>query len=160
MQDICLFRRTEIEDYPAEQMVSLIEGWNWWAPTIEIARNDLETALGFSLSTLPSRLLPGQMYKIESTTSLNIPVSGVYVASPLITIEPGSNWIGFFGEESTIDTLFNTAFGPVAGDKIVSQDEGFAIYGSNGWSNTLTVLRPGHGYVFISNAQGNRTLTF
>ena len=158
--DVCLFRRTEIEDYPTEQTVSLTEGWNWWAPTIEIARNDLETALGFSLSALPDQLVPGQMYKIHSTASLSALVSGVYVASPVITIEPGCNWIGYYGEESSIDMLPNSFFVPVVGDKIVSQDEGFAIYGSNGWSGTLTILRPGHGYVYISNAQGNRTLSF
>ena len=158
--DVCLFRRTEIEDYPAEQMVSLEQGWNWWAPTVEIARTDLEMALGYSLNTLPSLLIPGQMYKIESTTSLSTPVSGVYVASAEITIASGCNWFGFFGTSSTIDSLFDTAFGPVAGDKIVSQGEGFAIYGSDGWNGTLTSLQPGHGYVFISNAQGNRTLSF
>ena len=158
--DVCLFRRTELEDYPAEQMVNLEQGWNWWAPTIEIARIDLEMALGYSLNTLPSLLIPGQMYKIESTTSLSTPVSGVYVASAEITIASGYNWFGFFGTSSTIDSLFDTAFGPVAGDKIVSQGEGFAIYGSDGWNGTLTSLQPGHGYVFISNAQGNRTLSF
>ena len=158
--DVCLFRRTELEDYPAEQMVNLEQGWNWWAPTIEIARTDLEMALGYSLNTLPSLLIPGQMYKIESTASLSTPVSGVYVASAEITIASGYNWFGFFGTSSTIDSLFDTAFGPVAGDKIVSQGEGFAIYGSDGWSGTLTSLQPGHGYAFISNAQGNRTLSF
>ena len=158
--DVCLFRRTELEDYPAEQVVNLEQGWNWWAPTVEIARTDLEMALGYSLNTLPSLLIPGQMYKIESTTSLSTPVSGVYVASAEITIASGCNWFGFFGTSSTIDSLFDTAFGPVAGDKIVSQGEGFAIYGSDGWNGTLTSLQPGHGYVFISNAQGNRTLSF
>ena len=155
--DVCLFRRTELEDYPAEQVVNLEQGWNWWAPTIEIARTDLETALGYSLNTLPSLLIPGQMYKIESTTSLSTPVSGVYVASAEVTIASGCNWFGYFGTESPIATLFNAAFA-VPGDKIVSQGEGFAIYGSNGWSGTLTSLQPGHGYVFISNAQGDRTL--
>ena len=157
--DVCLFRRTELEDYPAEQVVNLEQGWNWWAPTIEIARTDLETALGYSLNTLPSLLIPGQMYKIESTTSLSTPVSGVYVASAEVTIASGCNWFGYFGAESPIATLFNSAFA-VPGDKIVSQDEGFAIYGSDGWSGTLTSLQPGHGYAFISNAQGNRTLSF
>ena len=155
--DVCLFRRTEIEDYPAEQVVNLEQGWNWWAPTIEIARTDLEAALGYSLSTLPSQLVPGQMYKIESTATLSAPVLGVYVASPVITIEQGCNWIGYFGEESPIAPLFNSA---VIGDKIVSQDEGFAIFGNNGWSGTLTVLRPGQGYVYISNTRGKRTFSF
>ena len=158
--DVCLFRRTEIEDYPAEQVVNLEEGWNWWAPTIEITRNDLETALGFSLNALPDQLFPGQMYKIETAASLSAPVSGVYVASPEVTIEPGCNWIGYYGAESPIATLFNSGFVPASGDKIISQDEGFAIYGSNGWNGTLTVLRPGHGYVYVSNTQGNRTLSF
>lgn len=158
--DVCLFRRTEIEDYPAEQMVSLEQGWNWWAPTIEIARNNLEAAIGFNLNTLPVLLVPGQMYKIESTSSLSAPVLGVYVASPEITIEPGCNWIGYYGEEALINLLFNSGFVPVLGDKIISQDEGFAIFNGASWDGTLTVLRPGHGYVYISNSQGNRTLSF
>lgn len=158
--DVCLFRRTEIEDYPAEQVVNLEQGWNWWAPTIEIARNDLETAIGINLNTLPVLLVPGQMYKIESTSSLSAPVLGVYVASPEITIESGCNWLGYYGEEALINSLFNSGFVPVLGDKIISQDEGFAIFNGASWDGTLTVLRPGHGYVYISNTQGNRTLSF
>ena len=76
------------------------------------------------------------------------------------TIEPGCNWIGYYGEEALINSLFNSGFVPSPGDKIISQDEGFAIFNGASWDGTLTVLRPGHGYVYISNTQGNRTLSF
>ena len=53
-------------------------------------------------------------------------------------------------------------FGPAAGDKVISQDGGFAIYtvvdGVGSWQGTLTTLVPGKGYVYVSQASETKTL--
>ena len=43
--EVCLFRRTEIYDYPAEQTFNLAQGWNWWSTYLDITLNDLKDAL-------------------------------------------------------------------------------------------------------------------
>ena len=40
------------------------------------------------------------------------------------------------------------------------ENEGFAVYGPDGWSGTLTALQPQHGYVYVSTAQEAKTLKF
>ena len=44
--DVCLFRRTELSDYPAEQTFELAAGWNWWSTYLDITLEQLEEALG------------------------------------------------------------------------------------------------------------------
>lgn len=164
--DVCLFRRAEIEDYPAEQVVNLEQGWNWWAPTIATNLTALQTALGDTLQSIQSQggstptgdFVAGQMYKIQTNSAKTITLSGTALTDVSVSIAPGPNWFGFIGTQPF--SLADLGITPIIGDKIISQDEGFAIYGSDGWNGTLSVLRPGHGYVYISNSQGNRTLSF
>ena len=86
---------------------------------------------------------------------------GLPITNATVTINQGSNWFGYTGSETTaIATVFGSTFGPATGDKIVSQNEGFAIYDGTAWSGTLTQLQPGHGYVYISNASGTKTVVF
>ena len=51
-----------------------------------------------------------------------------------------------------------TDFEPEVGDKVVSQDQGFAIYDGEHWVGTLTTLVPGKGYVYVSQASETKTL--
>ena len=44
---------------------------------------------------------------------------------------------------------------PVEGDKIVSQDQGFAIFNGSSWEGTLSTLESGKGYVYIRMVSGN-----
>ena len=165
-------------EVPAEQAFGLNAGWNWWSPTCETTPEALETALGTSGILINSQyegnasyengtwtgslesIAPGQMYKIQTSTASNIVLNGVYVPSVTITIAPGYNWFGYPGAQpATITTLLN-GFTPTEGDKIDSQSEGFAIYENGTWGGSLVTLQPGHGYVYISNAMQNQTLTF
>ena len=164
-QDVCLFRRTELEDYPAEQQVVLEAGWNWWAPTVATSVEELQTALGDNLQSIQSQngtptgsLVAGQMYKIQTTTACTFTLSGTPFTNASVTITNGINWFGCIGTES----LSLTALGisPATGDKIISQDGGFAIYNGNIWSGTLTTLQPGRGYVYYSTASQQKTLVF
>ena len=164
-QDVCLFRRTELEDYPAEQQVVLEAGWNWWAPTVATSVEELQTALGDNLQSIQSQngtptgsLVAGQMYKIQTTTACAFTLSGTPFTNASVTITNGINWFGCIGTESLLLTTLGIS--PATGDKIISQDGGFAIYNGSNWSGTLTTLQPGRGYVYYSTASQQKTLVF
>ena len=164
-QDVCLFRRTELEDYPAEQYVTLEAGWNWWAPTVATSVEELQTALGDNLQSIQSQngtptgsLVAGQMYKIQTATAYAFTLSGTPFTDASVTISNGINWFGCIGTESQSLTALGNS--PATGDKIISQDGGFAIYNGSNWSGTLTTLQPGNGYVYYSTASQQKTLVF
>ena len=74
---------------------------------------------------------------------------------------PGTHWFGYTGSTPTaIVDVFDAAFAPTSGDKVVSQTGGFAIFNGTSWEGTLTTLVPGKGYVYVSRATGNKTVTF
>lgn len=162
--DVCLFRRTELEDYPAEQQVTLEAGWNWWTPTVETTLEALQTALGDTLMQIksqggtPTELVLGQMYRIQTSASCQFTLSGLPVTGVEVTITQGCNWFGFTDTEPL--SLAALGISPATGDKVVSQDGGFAIYNGSTWVGTLTNLQPGKGYVYISVAAQTKTLTF
>ena len=164
-QDVCLFRRTELEDYPAEQYVTLEAGWNWWAPTVATSVEELQTALGDNLQSIQSQngtptgsIVAGQMYKIQTTTACAFTLSGTPVTNASVTITNGINWFGCIGTESQSLTVLGIS--PATGDKIISQDGGFAIYNGSEWVGTLTSLQTGKGYVYYSTATQQKTLVF
>ena len=164
-QGVCLFRRTELEDYPAEQQVTLEAGWNWWAPTVATSVEELQTALGDNLQSIQSQngtptgsLVAGQMYKIRTATAYAFTLSGTPFTDASVTISNGINWFGCIGTESLSLTALGNS--PATGDKIISQDGGFAIYNGSNWSGTLTTLQPGRGYVYYSTASQQKTLVF
>ena len=163
--DVYLFRRTELEDYPAEQYVTLEAGWNWWAPTVATSVEELQTALGDNLQPIQSQngtptgsLVAGQMYKIQTTTACAFTLSGTPFTNASVTIINGINWFGCIGTESLL--LINLNISPATGDKIISQDGGFAIYNGSEWVGTLTSLQTGKGYVYYSTATQQKTLVF
>ena len=170
-------------DCPATQSVNFVGSWNWWAPTIEAddLLLQLEAALGIgtngilinsqsdgfvryengSWSGILQNIVPGQMYRIQTSAPASFELTGNKVNNVTFTIAPGYNWFGYTGSQSsTIGEAFGGNFVPVEGDKINSQDEGFAIFEGGQWTGGLTTLQPGHGYVYISNAQEDQQVTF
>ena len=106
------------------------------------------------------------MVKVHVAEGGMYELTGRVVPAGSITIHEGNNWIGYIGVAgATVSSVFGGDFTPAEGDKIISQDEGFAIYtiteGVGSWSGplTLTTLKPGRGYVYISNASVNKSLT-
>lgn len=141
------------------QTIAMVSGWNWFAPMVRITAAQLRSALDGYIVQLRSKegevdtdavLEPGQMFKIQvDATPENVSVTGVYTAAN-ISIENGSNWFGYTSETDDIATALN-ALGiiPVDGDKIISQDGGFAIFDGTTWQGTLTQLTQGQGYVYV-----------
>lgn len=142
----------------------LSEGWNWWAPTSEVSEEALTTAIGdyeegvmTEDGELVNTFVPGAMYRILVNADCEFTLTGTPATSVEIEIGHGANWFGFIGAEMLVtDALAD--FEPEVGDKVVSQDQGFAIFDGSTWVGTLTTLVPGKGYVYVSQASETKTL--
>lgn len=156
--------------------VALNDEWNWWTPTIEMSLEDLETALGGNAILINSQdegfarydgqgwsgtlteIEPGKMYRILTTAATEFTLSGEAVVST-ITILPGYNWFGYTGSQSkNVATAFGD-FTPTEGDTITAEDGTTATFTNGSWDD-IFILAPGHGYVYHSNAQESRNVTF
>lgn len=134
---------------------------------METAVSDLQNVLGSTTTimlqngTATGHLEGGKMYRIHLPDALGNPsLTGIVadLSSIEIPIGYGVNWFGCSGTTSI--SLADLIITPAIGDKIISQNDGFAIYGPDGWSGTLTALQPQHGYVYVSTAQETKTLKF
>ena len=153
------------EHQDASLVFSLLAGWNWFAPAVGTSLQTLQTMFGDDavIGNTSGTIVPGQMVKIYVSEGGEFSITG-YASSTNITIEQGTNWIGYLGANNVgIATLFGDDFVPENGDKIISQDGGFAIYTvteeGSGWSGTLSELQPGKGYIYISNSGTTKTVT-
>ena len=181
--DICLFRRTEIYDFPCDQTVNLQSGWNWWSTNLDITLNELKNAIAAAVGTDGTATIASktgsiryqggrwrgnelqdlditQMYDIQTSTSCEITLTAnpVNPAEHPITIINGFNWISFLSSKSmSLNTAFS-GFQPVEGDVISSKDSN-ARYTGGRWRGSVT-LEPGQGYIYQSNATGNKLLIF
>ena len=98
------------------------------------------------------------MYKIQTTTACAFTLSGTPATNVTVTITTGYNWFGYTGAQPL--ALDNLNFSPAQGDKIISQNEDFAIYENGAWNGALSSLQSGHGYVYFSNAVETKALEF
>ena len=180
--DVCLFRRTEIYDYPAEQAVSFAQGVNWWSTYLGITLEQLEDAIAEALpgtniiiksensyaiyngSTwrgVLSVLDVSKMYQIWVSSACEITLQGVPI-NPTelpITIKHGTNWIGFpFSESMTVTNAF-ADFNATINDILKSQS-GYTYYNGTKWRGGLNTFEPGQGYIYNSNATSTRTFYF
>lgn len=101
-----------------------------------------------------------QMYKIIITTDCEIALEGMLLdpAEHPITITNGVNWIGFPLNVSMTPTNAFAGFA-VNGDIIKSKDNN-SVYSRNKWSNGVSSLEPGQGYIYNSAATNDRTFVF
>ena len=163
------------------QIFTLSAGCNWWSTNLEITLADLEAALGNYGVSITSQdgssvannatygwggdlttIEVGKMYMIQTTEACTITVSGT-VAAPAaypITLNRGSNWIGFVGTEglSLDDALSNLT--PNNLDNIKLRNSTATYFQGMGWRGNLTTLEPGKGYIYNSKATTSKTFTF
>lgn len=142
------------------QAIVLSAGWNWWAPMVQITAAQLRAALDPNLQHLMTKtgevatdavLEPGQMYKIQTNADVDgVTITGVPMAAS-ISIGEDYNWIGYTGGTTDDISAALASYGitPNIGDKIISQNNGFAIYNGTSWEGTLTLLIQGRGYVYV-----------
>ena len=179
--EVCLFRRTEISDYPAEQVFSFMEGCNWWSTSVEVALADFEAALGSHGVSITSQdgnsvsnnatygwggdlfaIEVGKMYMVHTTEACTVTLSGTF-ATPSehsITLNPGNNWIGFVGLEgkSLDEALSNLT--PTNLDNIKTRNGSAVYFQGMGWRGSFTTLEPGKGYIYKSNSSQTKTFCF
>ncbi len=164
-------------------MVSFEQGWNWWTPVKTMTLGELETALGSNGVIINSQcggfaryevvegqsvwsgtldtIVPGQMYRILTTAITEFVENGETVTSS-ITLMPGYNWFGYIGSQPAAITTALGDFTPTDGDTITTKNGNTATYSetTQSWVGELDILVPGHGYVYHSNAQESRNITF
>ena len=156
---------------------TLAAGSNWWTPTTTMSLDDFKEALGSNAVLINSQdagfaryennawsgtlteINPGQMYKIETTATVSLTLSGEPATGVSLTIMPGYNWFGYTGSQSKTIAAAFSGFAPTNGDTVTDKVGNTATY-NNGWSGSLTTFEPGHGYVYHSKATQSRTLTF
>ena len=170
-----------LESVSASQTLELEAGWNWWTPPCEMTLNELKQAMGTnglkilaqdgkfisynantnSWSGNLTAIEMGKMYKVRVATAFSMTVegAGINYGNYPITINPGNNWIGFFGAENLTVNQAMANYTPTQGDKIMFNNQ-FSTYNGTSWVGTLSQLVPGNGYIYKSNATTSQTLIF
>ena len=169
--------RNLVANFAEAMTVELSQGCNWWTPTKAMTLEQLEVALGSNAVLINSqnagfaryeggqwsgtltRIVPGQMYKIETTATVSLTLSGEPATGVSLTLMPGYNWFGYTGTQAKDITTALVGFTPTNGDTITAQDGTTITYSNGRWSGAFT-LTPGHGYVYYSKATQSRTLSF
>ena len=107
-------------------------------------------------------LVQNRCFKVNMSENSTFPMySGSLNTTCETTIHPGWNWIPnpFFYNRG-LNEIFNEAFMPTEGDRIMSKDLGFADYSEGQWTGSLTGLSRGQGYLYYSNNPDNVTMSF
>ena len=167
----------------SSQTIDLSQGWNWWSTNLDITLDELMDALSAAVGTNGTVTIKSQlgsityqngqwngigiqaldvrqMYEIQTSVSCEITLTGIRVNPEgyEITIHNGNNWIGYLpAANMTLSEVFGTF--PVEGDMVKSKT-GSAVYENGQWIGQLGLLQPGQGYIYMSNATGDRTFTF
>ncbi len=146
---------------PGSMSIGLYPGWNWIAPNVEVDVEAMQNELGSDAIILrevgntSETVSPGQMVKVYVNGEGMYDLTGRPIAPHITVDNPGVYWIGYTGETTTNIGTGIVSFGitPEEGDKIISQDEGFAIYTitneGGSWKGTLPALRKGKGYIYV-----------
>ena len=162
-----------------EQTITLTAGWSWWSTYLDIDLAQLEEALGSTGISITSQhngfignysgtwagglqsISPSKMYKLDLDAKVTITLNGVPVnpADYPITLNEGSNWIGYpVSENMSIVEAFAGA-NPENGD-VVSSYNGSSMYYNGAWYGDIQTLVPGQGYIYDSKATETKTFTF
>ena len=167
------------------QVNNLDEGWTWWSASVEL--NDIEGLemlenslgeLGLIIKTqnayvqyFPSlNQWTGTLTQLHNEQGYKVKVSGdctatmigpkVFPSDHPIAIQHNWNWIGYPSTEALYVTDAMANFQPENGD-IIKNQGGFATYYSElGWVPSTFSLNPGNTFLFFSNSEQGKSLTF
>lgn len=156
--------------------VNLSEGWNWISTNLsgnEFAQTesfikDIQTSVyrivGFDSELIKdsklgfvgqlNELSPTECYQIHTTSDIEHSWTG-YTFDPAQTEVPlkkGWNWIGYIPTTEFELCAAFTNFTPEEGDVIKDYSD-FSTYENGKWTGTLTVMRPGRGYMYFSGKE-------
>ena len=102
---------------------------------------------------------PGGPQPEQTEASSNYLYGGTLGVDDPITLRKGWNWIPnpYVFRRYIINGLSGTF---VEDDRIVSKEDGFAVYDDGSWTGSLEVLAPGQGYLFYNAGDAGRTISF
>lgn len=164
-----------------EQTIPLSKGWKWISlgvlpvensvssvmqsvsGTAELIKSKSEFAQydGTSWKGTLQTFSPKQMYKVHSSESSNLYVSGssVSLRDTQIEICQGWNWIGYpLTAPMSVSTAL-AGLSPEDGDIVKSQNA-FSVFDDYEWQGNLEALMPGEGYVYYSSASQTKQLVY
>jgi hypothetical protein len=162
-----------------EQELKLKSGWNWMSLSVEpvdtktsvvfkditswnVYIKDRSTGTYYSNGTYwdgtLSSMHANTMYKMKLTKMSKskdlptpLPVTGeqVKLSETKVKLKKNWNWIGYLPTTTMTLDMALAGANPSKGDQVKSQ-QGFAIYGTNGWDGNLKVMESGKGYLYYS----------
>ena len=162
-----------------EQELKLKQNWNWLSLNVEpvdtktsIVFKDVSTwnvyikdhatgtyyCNGTYWDGTLTDMHANTMYKMKLTKLSKskdlpalLPVTGeqVKLSDTKVTLKKNWNWISYLPLTTMTLDMALAGANPRRGDQVKSQ-QGFAIYGPNGWDGNLKVMESGRGYLYYS----------
>ena len=172
-----------------EQNLKLTTNWNWVALGVrpadqrpaavfplltpwEVFIKDKASSMIFSDGDnwMPenAQIQAATMYKVKITPVVEgqqlpeqVPVTGeqLKLKETPVTLTPGWNWIGYTPLTTMTVDMALAAANPQVGDCVKSQ-HGIAFYSQNGWEGSLKALESGHGYMYNSTADSEKSFVY
>ncbi len=176
--DLALELYGSTEEIPAELTLNFGEGFTWFSVNVdpgsmavnnlfaELAPCDGDRILGQGPFAFYNELQdlwfgtlttiePAAKYVLDICSEQQMTLSGAPVPHAPISLGTGFTWLGYLPQAClpTNTALADIQPAPVAGDRIISQVGGFAVYNAdqNTWLGTLVQMCPGVGYVIEMN---------
>lgn len=172
-----------------EQNLKLTTNWNWvslgvrpadqrpaavfplltpWEVFIKDKASTMIFCDGNNWKPEDARIQAATMYKVKISPAVEgqqlpeqVPVTGeqLKLKETPARLTPGWNWIGY--TPLTTMTLGEAlaAANPQVGDCVKSQ-HGIAFYSQNGWEGSLKALESGHGYMYNSTADKEKSFVY
>ncbi len=160
-----------------EQSIQLGKGWNWLS--LGITTDDMSVPAVLSgiiddVMTVKGQTIEEPLYILDEGTFDNYSENDILSNTKMyavqmaadrtlrivgrrinpdatkISLEPGWNWIGYYGLQLSSVTDAFAGMSPVDGDFVKAQT-GVAYYDSYAWEGSLATLIPGQGYVVNSS---------
>ncbi len=164
-----------------EQTLALKKGWAWTSLYVTPTDNSVSAIFkdngeevtyvknksafaqlnGTNFVGSLTNMVVGDMYKVNATTATTTSVIGTPAVPTEVemTIAKGWNWIGYnCGSFNTLENAF-ADLNPVDGDIIKSQGP-FCIYDDGEWVGNLSLMTPGQGYCYWSEATTTKTFHY
>ena len=170
-----------------QEKVSLPRGWSWMSIYVQPVSTQIADILPKNKSELKkfknikshnaiasvkadgsailgelTEIVPGNMYKIQVSSTVNFDVLGevINVLGTKATIYPKYNWIGSLSNSMLSPAEAFADLDPEIGDWVKTRTE-FASYRGGGvWEGTLQSIVPGVGYIYYSKANDVKTFNY
>lgn len=162
-----------------EQSTELKAGWNWIS--LNVKAEDMNTQTIFEkiatevitiksqnngwlmyedgewAGSMTAALNNSQMYAVQMKNDCTLRVlgKGVNSSNTTITINPGWNWVSYYGRQ--VATVGDALAGmqPVDGD-ILKAQSGISYFDTYEWEGTIPMMEPGAGYMVKSATNNQR----